>query len=692
MTYQTFRGLLIAATAALVLCTGLLAALLLPQTRTFFIGAPKSDQETKTLLALLEKNQNQLIAANHQIATLLNLPQQSFARYIPPSAQPGTDPSLKTQEDLQQADTVPNADTLEIAFYKASDFLAEILREKELLGQLNEVLRSREWNALLDELDLRESRSETAIMLYPASERNSVIEPWFQISIASAGSAQAAIQISSAHVGKSIETPIAYSARLKDFIAENSQKIYRRRKQYWETKSFLQSRSFSRWVSQNDLRLQRVYEEGEISFNLLKKDGEKADRITAQESSYQVLWQGRTYREKTELDTALSHFLESLDTRSQAEKKEDLMRGYLERLTQNPVFSLKLQQTGLYPQPLPPREDRFYEYYDLTDRDGSPVASFALQKSVGEVYLMDRDDTKIKALKNFLPEDQIGLLFPDPQPEPAATPLPPSPENMEIFLLIGTHKNLADGIMLVALDKVQEKISLISLPRDLYYNRSKINSVYAAYGPEAFIRTISEIIGFPVSKYVSIDMYAFAEIIDIIGGIEIYIERDLIDPTYKIKQMGEWTTLVMRKGTHNLNGLGALRYARSRYTSNDFERAKRQQAILLEVKKKLSGQLSSPQKIFSLFQTMQKYVQTNFSKTEMGMNLLKYLNYQIRAGYTIDTNNILYSTYTNLMGLSEEEQESVLEGEDASKGAYILLPKNNNWDLIHRYIYQLSTS
>jgi anionic cell wall polymer biosynthesis LytR-Cps2A-Psr (LCP) family protein len=124
--------------------------------------------------------------------------------------------------------------------------------------------------------------------------------------------------------------------------------------------------------------------------------------------------------------------------------------------------------------------------------------------------------------------------------------------------------------------------------------------------------------------------------------------------------------------------------ARSRHFTSDFGRAKRQQLILESIKEKLSNLgLGEIGKIYDLVQILVKYVETNLTPFEIVNYLTKYKNLKMGPQTVIDTNNILYHSYTNLkhMNLSEEEVDAGFD-----KGAYILLPKNDDWNLVRRFI------
>ncbi|MCL1818017.1 MAG: transcriptional regulator, partial [Spirochaetaceae bacterium] len=136
------------------------------------------------------------------------------------------------------------------------------------------------------------------------------------------------------------------------------------------------------------------------------------------------------------------------------------------------------------------------------------------------------------------------------------------------------------------------------------------------------------------------------------------------------------------------NGLETLRVARSRHTTSDFGRARRQQHILAAIREKFSDLgMSDVGKVYDLARVLSKYVETSFGPYDLVNYFLRYKSAQIRNRIVLDTNNILYHSYTHLrrLNLTQEEVD-----EDFNKGLYILLPRGDDWSLIHRFILSRS--
>ena len=228
---------------------------------------------------------------------------------------------------------------------------------------------------------------------------------------------------------------------------------------------------------------------------------------------------------------------------------------------------------------------------------------------------------------------------------------------------------------------------MIGVPRDLYYKGIKINALNSIYGTERLIKELSEITGLKINKYIVIDMFALAEAINILGGIDVTLEEDLIDPTYKIKENGQWATLYYKKGSYHLNGVQALRVARSRNFTSDFDRARRQQTVLeamLEKFKEIG--VGSLDKIYELTRTLITYVDTNLTPFELANYFNRFKDFSIHSRNVLDTENILYFTWSNLYLLKDPEK---VVDKNFDRGAFILLPVENDWNVIRWYVREL---
>lgn len=271
-----------------------------------------------------------------------------------------------------------------------------------------------------------------------------------------------------------------------------------------------------------------------------------------------------------------------------------------------------------------------------------------------------------------------------------------SPEEAGLnFLIMGKHGSLTDTIIYAHVDAPKQRVTLISIPRDLYYNNRKINAVYSSFGMGEFKRELSQITGYKIDKYILIDMYAFIDVLDIIGGVDLTLDKPVIDPSYKVFDEGKWSTLYYKAGTYHFNGRQALRLARTRHYSSDFERAKRQHMILDALKHKaLTLGAGDSDKILKMIQSVLANTETDITPQEALMYFFRYKDFEVRKENVLSTGNILTSYNKNdeakqaamrdCGDITEEEEHAkcLADAGKMDKGQYLLKPEGDNWNLI----------
>lgn len=164
-----------------------------------------------------------------------------------------------------------------------------------------------------------------------------------------------------------------------------------------------------------------------------------------------------------------------------------------------------------------------------------------------------------------------------------------SPQEPVTILILGrdtrdteNDAGRADIIMLIYLNPKENTGSLLSIPRDTLveipgYGEDKINAAYAYGGEELMIKTISSFLGAEINHYVTLDFEGFVDLIDALGGVDITIDRPIVDP----KSGANFSA-----GNHHLTGEQALSYTRSRSTElGDIGRIQRQQQLFKELLK-----------------------------------------------------------------------------------------------------------
>ena len=129
--------------------------------------------------------------------------------------------------------------------------------------------------------------------------------------------------------------------------------------------------------------------------------------------------------------------------------------------------------------------------------------------------------------------------------------------------------------MLVAtFNRKANSINLLSIPRDSYVYipevgyKDKINHAHAFGGPVSTIETVEELLEIPIDYYVKINFDAFIEIIDALGGIDMYVPITFTEQD----SMTGAGAISLNEGYQHLNGEETLALARTRKIDNDLER------------------------------------------------------------------------------------------------------------------------
>lgn len=215
------------------------------------------------------------------------------------------------------------------------------------------------------------------------------------------------------------------------------------------------------------------------------------------------------------------------------------------------------------------------------------------------------------AADDFTPEPGDSAVAPPSTPLPAAPELEALPAwdgaSRINILFIGLDARdvgqdgppRSDSMILFTVDPTSKTAGMLSIPRDMWVNipgvgYSRINTAYSSGegnqlpggGPGLTMKTVSQFIGVPVDYYIQVDFQVFEHIVDFIGCIEVFPTEDMIlDP---IGSGTDHFKLTPGGGRPLCQGWKVLAYARNRHTSGgDFDRAKRQQEVILALQKKI---------------------------------------------------------------------------------------------------------
>ena len=194
---------------------------------------------------------------------------------------------------------------------------------------------------------------------------------------------------------------------------------------------------------------------------------------------------------------------------------------------------------------------------------------------------------------------------------------------------------LTDTILVGSISILEGDPALISIPRDFMVkipNRVKITTVYnyggikkdgkfdIQKGVDFSKSKIEEVLGIKIPYWVVVNFEGFKEIIDTLGGISVTVDTAFKDCAYPTPNYG-YKCISFKKGTQVMNGEKALEFARSRHGTalGDFDRARRQQKVIVAVKEKVMSLdlLLNPSKLSKLYQQITTAVRTNASFGEI---------------------------------------------------------------------------
>lgn len=175
-----------------------------------------------------------------------------------------------------------------------------------------------------------------------------------------------------------------------------------------------------------------------------------------------------------------------------------------------------------------------------------------------------------------------------------------------------TTGSRSDTIILAHLPKDRSSAELISIPRDTWLSipkshdgkhggvNAKINAAFAWGGVPLMVQTVETYTNVRIDHVVLVDFAGFKEIIDALGGVDIYVDQSFTS-THSLNPDGKRH---FDKGLTHMDGAAALDYSRERYTfaDGDFTRIRHQQQMIKAVLDKAAsaGLLANPARLNSV--------------------------------------------------------------------------------------------
>lgn len=218
----------------------------------------------------------------------------------------------------------------------------------------------------------------------------------------------------------------------------------------------------------------------------------------------------------------------------------------------------------------------------------------------------------------------------------------------------------SDSIMVVSIDNKTGDVKIVSVFRDTLLQQQdgtydKANAAYSYGGPQEAVAMLNRNLDLDISQYAAVNFQSLADMIDILGGIEVELTSEEI---FWLNGYAAETSQVVGKpmvemdvnspGVHNLDGVQAVSYTRIRYTDgDDFKRAERQRIVLSKLIQKLKT--AGPVKWNQILDQVLPEISTNLTTPDimkLGLNLFRYKIGETK-GFPFDI-----TTTENVIGLT----------------------------------------
>lgn len=203
--------------------------------------------------------------------------------------------------------------------------------------------------------------------------------------------------------------------------------------------------------------------------------------------------------------------------------------------------------------------------------------------------------------------------------------------------------NLSDVIMICNIDNATGEIRLVSVYRDTYLDINgkedfrKINAAYLSGGPQQALLALNQNLDLNITKYVTFNWKSVADVINILGGIDVEITKEeygngtttgingFIQATKEAT--GIDSMHLKGPGPQHLDGVQAVAYSRLRLMDTDFQRTQRQRKVIaLCMEKAKQADLGM---LVDSIDAVFPYIMTNFSTTEIIMMVKNIPDYHM---------------------------------------------------------------
>lgn len=273
-------------------------------------------------------------------------------------------------------------------------------------------------------------------------------------------------------------------------------------------------------------------------------------------------------------------------------------------------------------------------------------------------------------------------------------------KNYRNILLLGvdsrnmddTDGSRSDAIIIVSINEKTKEVNLISVYRDTYmdiegHGLDKITHAHAYGGPALVISTLNRNLDLNIKEFVAVNFEVVADLIDMMGGIELDIKQNEIAEMNKYikdtsKNTGITSKQITRAGKQTVDGVQAVTYSRIRKTTGgDTKRAERMRTVLMKTFEKAKTMNIST--INKIADTILPNVQTNISTSEIIATIPQMASFKINdnIGWPYETKGITLDRWYGVPVTLEENvkkmYKEVFKIEDYTSSETVQTISNN---------------
>ncbi|MDJ0518334.1 MAG: LCP family protein [Trichodesmium sp. MO_231.B1] len=194
----------------------------------------------------------------------------------------------------------------------------------------------------------------------------------------------------------------------------------------------------------------------------------------------------------------------------------------------------------------------------------------------------------------------------------------PHDEYLGYHALVNSFKGLSDTMLLVRFDPENQKLTLLSIPRDTRTyvedrGLTKINAANYYGGPAKSAKAVSELLGgVGIDRYIRVNVQGVEKLIDALGGVKVHVPKDM-----KYQDDSQHLYINLKEGEQHLNGDQALQFMRFRYDNlGDIGRVQRQQ-LLMRAFMEQSVNVKTLSRLPKILSVIQSHIDTNLSVEEL---------------------------------------------------------------------------